>query len=563
MPLQTNAGRAPADGPVQSLVRCVAAGALVLLQTACGAAGDPTNTGTTPPKCTVSGVSVSASAATVNTGVAATLTATASTTSSCAGGVSWAATPSGGTLTPSGLTATFTAATPGTFTITATSSDDPTKSGSTTLTVTAAGPPCGQATTPAVTHSSNITTSETWAGDALHIVPNNITISGSAVVTIQPCAVVALGAGTSINVAGSAHLVAAGTGNTKFVTFRRNTAQAWGTLVGSTATSLIDLTWTTLTGGGNFGGMSNPTIAVFGAGYGSALSPVLRTSNVTIQSSQGVGVYLDANGAFTGDSQVLQITGAGGRPIMSTMMSLGSVPTGAYTGNANDEILIVGPNANVFANTTIQDLGVPVRIAYTSMSVAPSGGATAPVTLTLKPGVVFKFPKLPGPQPGARVSFGTNGNDPNNLVGVLNAIGTAAKPIIFTSGEAAPAPGDWVGLWLNTANGSRLDYVQINYAGAASSIVSNNCRLVNTPDNAALLIGDFSSQYVPPSNLITNSTISNSAGYGINAMWQAGIFNSVDLTATNVFTNNARCRQTYNGLTPPGVCPVGGGCTVP
>jgi hypothetical protein len=246
------------------------------------------------------------------------------------------------------------------------------------------------------------------------------------------------------------------------------------------------------------------------------------------------------------------------------MMSLGSLPTGTYTGNLADEILIFGPNANVFADMTVKDRGIPVRIPYGAMSIAPVSGAAASVTLTLEPGVQFRFPRIGSPPaPGARVTFGTNGNPPNNLVGVLIAVGTPAKAIVFTSGEATPAPGDWVGLWLNTATGSRLDYVEINYAGAASGIVSTNCRLVNTPDNAALLVGDFSTQYVPPSNLITNSKITNSAGYGINAMWQAGIFNSVDLTATNVFQNNARCKQTYNALTAPGVCPVGGGCTAP
>src|SRR6185503_13078014 len=121
---------------------------------------------------------------------------------------------------------------------------------------------------------------------------------------------------------------------------------------GFTATSLIDLTWTTLQGGGAFGSMSDPTIAVFGNGYGSPPAPVLRTNNVTIQSSQGVGVYLDANGAFTGDSQLLQITGSGGRPVATTMMSLGSLPSGTYTGNATDEILIIGPSANVFGDLT-------------------------------------------------------------------------------------------------------------------------------------------------------------------------------------------------------------------
>ncbi|MGH7619525.1 MAG: hypothetical protein ACREPM_20100 [Gemmatimonadaceae bacterium] len=393
--------------------------------------------------------------------------------------------------------------------------------------------------------------------------PNDITIGGSAVVTIQPCAIVALGLTTSINVGGTAHLVAAGTGITRFVTFKRNDAtKAWGTLRGVSATSLIDLTWTTITGGGNFGILGNPTIAVSGPGYTSLPGPVLRTINVSIQSSQGEGIYLDSNGAFTGDSQQLQITGSGAQPILTTMMSLGSVPTGTYTGNAIDEILIFGPSANIFGDMTVQELGVPVRIPYSAMLVAPPSAATSPVTLTLEPGVVFAFPKLPGSQPGARVAFGTNGNPPNNLVGVLNAIGTATKPIVFTSGEAVPAPGDWVGIWLNTATGSRLDHVEIRYAGAPSSLVSANCKLVNTPDNAALLVGDFSTQYVPPSNVITNSVISSSAGYGINAMWQAATVNSVDLTATNTFSNNARCRQTYNSLTS-GVCPVGGGCTAP
>ncbi len=71
----------------------------------------------------------------------------------------------------------------------------------------------------------------------------------------------------------------------------------------------------------------------------------------------------------------------------------------------------------------------------------------------------------------------------------------------------------------------------------------------------------FSDQYVPPSNLITNSRITNSAGFGINAMWQAATVNAPDLSATNVFQGNARCAQTYNGLLPPGVCPLNGGST--
>jgi hypothetical protein len=507
-------------------------------------------------------VIVSANPATVSAGVAATLAATVNASSACAGGVSWSAAPSGGILTPSGLTATFSATTPGSYTITATSAADPARSGTAQVTVTATAAPCGQPNGVVVTHSANVAANESWAGDGVtHRVPSGISITGSATVTIQPCAIVALRPGVTITIRDNARLVAAGTGATRFVVFRRDDpSQAWGALRGFSPTSLIDLTWTRLEGGGGFGGLSDPTIAVTGIAYGSAPVPVLRTDNVVIQGSRGVGVFLDVNGAFTGDSRLLQITGAGGRPVHTTMMSLGSLPIGTYTGNGTDEILIHGPGANVFANMTVEDLGVPVRIPFTSMYVGPAPPAAAAVTLTLRPGVIFRFPRV-GNQPGMRMTFGTNGSAPNNLVGVLNAVGTAAKRIVFTSGEASPAPGDWVGIWLNTANGSRLDHVEINYAGAPTGIQSNNCRPLDTEDQAALFIGSFSDQYVPPGNLITNSRITNSAYYGINAMWLAGTFNAPDLTATNVFQNNARCRQTYNGVTPPGTCPMGGGCT--
>ena len=287
-------------------------------------------------------------------------------------------------------------------------------------------------------------------------------------------------------------------------------------------------------------------------------TPVLRVQNVVILGSADIGVSLEDQAAFTTDSQMLTVSGATGRPINVNMMALGSLPSGTYTGNGIDEVLII-QNADVFGDLTVEDRGVPIRIPAVGMNVAPVAGQTAPVTLTLKPGVVLRFPKTGG-GPGARVKFGTNGNAPDNLLGVLNAVGTAARPITFTSGEANPAPGDWIGLWLNTANGSRLDHVNIEYAGAPSGINSGNCKPVGTGDDAALLVGSFSTQYVPPADLITNSRISHSAGFGINAMWQAPSVSAPNITAGNVFQNNALCRQSFNAPTL-GACPANGGCT--
>jgi hypothetical protein len=511
----------------------------------------------------VTGVTVTANPASVAASANTTLTATVNASAACSGAVTWSASPGGGTLTPSGATATFAAATPGTYTVTATSSADASKSGSANVTVTGAVA-CGLPNGSVVTHSANIGASETWAGDGVtHRVPTSFSIAGTATVTIQPCAIVELGQGASITVRDSARLVSAGTGNSRFVTFRRaDVSQPWGMLRNLTTTSLIDLSWTVVQGGGNLlGSYNNASIVMSGDGYGAMPAPVLRVDNVTIDSPQGAGIYLDTNAAFTADSRQLTITGAGEYAVRATMMSLGSLPTGSYTGNATDEIMVVGPGADVFADMTIHDRGIPVRIQTSGLRVVPRAPATAPVTLTVEPGVVVKFPRLTPTQAGARVTFGTNGASPNNLVGVLNAVGTPTKPIVFTSGEAVPAPGDWVGLWLDTANGSRLDYVEIGYAGGPNGIQSNNCRPLNTEDEAALIVGDFETQYVPPANLITNSRIHNSAGFGINAIWQAQAFNEPDLTASNVFENNALCRQTYNAVTPPGTCPATRGCT--
>ena len=513
--------------------------------------------------CAVTGVSVTANPSTVTTGATSSLTASVSFSGPCSQALSWSVSPSGGTLVPSGNSATFSAAATGRYTITATSVADPSRSGSATVTVTGAAS-CGPPTGAVVTHSANVTASETWAGDGVtHSVPNGFSINGPATVTIQPCAIVSLGASATINVNAGASLVAAGTGPGGSISFvRANPSQPWGILRGTSPTSLIDLSWTTLQGGGAFGGgYANSAIAAVGNGYFVAPVSTVRVKNVTIDSPQGGGVYFDAGGAFTSDSTGLTVQGAPDYVLSMGMMALGSVPPGNYASasNVRPMVNVVG-TFNVTVDTTVHKY-LPVRIQSGGFSIAPAAGNTTPVTLTVEPGARLLFPKANPSTPGARVVFGTNGNSPNNAVGVLNAQGTAADPIVFTSGEAAPAPGDWVGLWLDTGTGSRLDHVVIEYAGAPSGIVSANCKPNGTHDYGGLLVGDFGTQYVPPANLLTNSTIRFSAGFGIVAMWQTTVNDTPDLTATNVFPGNALCAQTFNALSA-GVCPSLG-CTAP
>jgi len=132
--------------------------------------------------------------------------------------------------------------------------------------------------------------------------------------------------------------------------------------------------------------------------------------------------------------------------------------------------------------------------------------------LTIQPGTVIKFAT------GASLTIGYTNN------ATLIALGTSAKPIIFTSSALAPAAGAWKGLILypNTLNNTSLAYCNIQYAGSNSDVAALN------------LIGcDIS---------VNNCTISNSGSFGILAYYQ----NSHGGFVT--FTNNAITNTVKYGL---------------
>ena len=382
---------------------------------------------------------------------------------------------------------------------------------------------------------------------------------------------VSLGQNASITVRGDttgnrpATLLAAGTDDTTgLISFvPADAAKPWGILRGYNEKAFIDLHHTVVfQGGGGVGGQyKGAGIALAGPGHAVLPAAVLRVDHVAIIQTLGAGVYLDSNAAFTADSNALTVIGATDYPLMLEVMALGSIPTFTGQNNAHDDALVIGPNALIFADMTIHKR-LPIRIRLSSVNIEGPINDKTPVRLTLEPGVVLRFEplSLPG-SPGAMVKFGGNG-DPkdDNKVGVLIAQGTANDPILFTSGAVTPAAGDWAGVWLDTAMQSRLDHVVIEYAGGANGISSANCGPIGQTgqsDEAALIVGDFGPQYLPPSNLITNSTIRFSAGHGIDAIWYASGF-APDLTVGangNTFSNIAGCNQTLNTLTPPATCP--------
>lgn len=529
--------------------------------------------------CVISSVSVTGSASTVNPNEPVNLTATVTqgaASSGCNGGVIWAIGGGSGGVTGSGpTTATFAAANPGTFTITATSRDDAQKSGTFQVTVRPAATSCGTPNGTVVTHAGNITADETWPGNGVtHSITSSVRIKAPATVTIQPCAIVSLAANAEIGVEGdtagnqAARLVAAGTDDlTGFVSFLpAATGQFWGTLRGYNEQSFIDLHHVGLvSAGAGLVGYRNSAIVMAGPGLNAtAPKPLLTADHVAIDHPKGGGVYLDGMAAFTSDSTLLGIAGAQDYPLSLFILAAGSIPQMTVQDDPAQathfhEAWINPARPNVISDTTING-NIPLYLEA-SINVLPTGSVITPVgvTLTLQPGAELRF------KPGAnlRMVFGGTGNPAGNPVGRLIAVGTATSPIRFTSAATVPAAGDWAGLQLLAATGSQMMFTIIEYAGGASGVVSTNCRPTGSSDNAALIIGG--PDYTPPGSMIVSSMIQFSAGHGIDATWQADKPNDPNLADSsnfNVFTGISGCKQTYNGLIPAvGSCPSGGGCT--
>jgi hypothetical protein len=136
----------------------------------------------------------------------------------------------------------------------------------------------------------------------------------------------------------------------------------------------------------------------------------------------------------------------------------------------------------------------------------------------------------------------------NAAQGALVVNGTAAKPVVFTSAEATPAAGDWLGIWFGEvpAPNDKIDYARIEYAGGLSSSGSDACNTGN--NDAAIRIFNL-----PSGAFVTNTTIQDSAGHGIDRGWRND--SKPDFLPTNTFTNVAKCKESYPKDTNGG-CPT-------
>lgn len=392
--------------------------------------------------------------------------------------------------------------------------------------------------------NTNLAAPETWTEAAgPHIIMNDTTVA--AAITIEPCAVVRISGGKTITINGTGSITANGLAGLPVTIERLDAATAYGPIraIGGS----LSLTHTNLTGGGNPLGVVALGSVILMQRSASLTTGSLHIATVDIADSASNGVSLQGVAGFDATSKALTIHGSVGAPILSAPDLVGSIPMGTYTGNAVNEILI-GNTGQVVTSQTFRDHGIPYRVGSLANDQLDVAAPTGVAVLTLEPGVALKF------QAGGRLRIDTTSGTTTPSKGALVAVGTVAKPIIFTSVAATPAAGDWIGISFAGATNaaSRIQHASVRFAGGVSATGSNSCPYpgrIGQNDAAIRIFGTTA----PGTVYITHTNIVSSLRDGIDRGWRDDP--QPDFVAGNTFTNVAGCKQSLP-RTLAGVCPA-------
>lgn len=396
---------------------------------------------------------------------------------------------------------------------------------------------------------------EVWtAAGNPHVIDFPVTVRTGQTLTIEPCVVIRIGHDDYLEIGKGARLVAEGTA-ARPITITRNDSAPWRSVMISGYAD-ASLTYVTLEGGG----ADTAALRVSIDPNDDVASERTRVDHVTVRGSATLGVALEGNAGFSADSRDLTITGSAAAPLRVWQRAVGTIPAGLYSGNAIDELILdrggYGASA-IRGDVTIRERGLPYHVVG-GIRVGVDGNTDVEGTLTIEPGVTLRFDR------GTLLSMaGTSSASGNGdlALGSLHAVGTADRPIVFTSASATPAAGDWGGLVFNGAATARtrIEHAVIAYAGGGNGIASASCGTGSgsAGDEAAVTITGWDAQ--PPSAFIANTRIEHSPRFGIVEGWRG---DAVDFVSTNTFIDVASCwvsapRSRANACPAMPVCPRG------
>lgn len=185
--------------------------------------------------------------------------------------------------------------------------------------------------------------------------------------------------------------------------------------------------------------------------------------------------------------------------------------------------VVTPPTATAATSSTTTKAAVVTTTVAATIPITIKGVSTAPVTTKnvqiggkLAGNIVLKADDGPvtvdqdviiGPGASLTIEAGVTlklGKDVNLRVegGKLEADGNVFLPVIFTSAQAQPKPGDWGGLVIQKGGSATLSWVEITYGG------SSNGPRFEVPKYPALLVLDGQIE-------MTNSKVTNSNGAGL------------------------------------------------
>lgn len=228
----------------------------------------------------------------------------------------------------------------------------------------------------------------------------------------------------------------------------------------------------------------------------------LSVSNSIISNSSSYGIYQ----AGFSDSEIVLLdnvtfeNNADAGLFIQTRSLINAAGNLTFNGNGEDKIILDGSRSSADGQ-------------WPAYNYLVDGNLIVNSDIVVEPGAVFELDQAYIWVDGA--SF--------------DATGTADSPIIFTA--KTPQAGNWFGIHFRGTSTGVFDYVQVSYAGDGPESDNANIELCN-------------SQFT-----ITNSTISNSAKYGIFVNDDVTI--NSDYQSVNDFSNNASGSVVTSGSCPP------------
>ncbi|MFY9705888.1 MAG: right-handed parallel beta-helix repeat-containing protein, partial [Desulfobacterales bacterium] len=266
--------------------------------------------------------------------------------------------------------------------------------------------------------------------------------------------------------------------------------------------------------------------------YVSGSSPTIKNSAIRHSSGSGILMvsatpmieqnFISENGGdginADGNSSALikdnTLSNNGGVAIYVSANSVSRVNVNSGSGNGQDWIKVRGGNITTSGTWSLQAFPYIVTGDITVYHTSRTNGEYFR-KLTIEPGVEVRF------DPGTGLYIGKDYSGSYGYYGALEAQGTAAAPIVFTSNSTSALPGDWKGIYFRNPSkdsAGLLEHCIVEFAGLAHNANIFLASASPTIKNCALQYGGSRGIYADngSSPLIQDNIFTGNADSTVN-----------------------------------------------